>query len=78
MRRMVATASPKSRKVAFCLSLLCCVGMCGVHRLYAGKVFTFILQLVTLGFFGMWQLVDIIRILLGSFEDARGREISEW
>ena len=54
------------------------VGLCGLHRLYAGKVGTFILQLITAGGFGIWQIIDIVRILMGSFEDAQGRDISEW
>lgn len=53
-------------------------GCCGLHRLYTGKIFTFILQLVTLGGLGIWQLIDIVRILLGSFDDAQGRDITEW
>lgn len=51
---------------------------CGLHRLYVGKIFTFILQLITLGGFGIWQIIDIVRILMGTFEDAQGREITDW
>lgn len=78
MTRMKAAVSPRSRTVTFCLALLGYVGLFGVHRLYVGKIFTFILQLVTVGGLGIWQLIDAIRILMGSFEDAQGRKISEW
>ena len=51
---------------------------CGLHRLYVGKFVTFILQLLTLGGLGIWQIIDIVRIISGSFEDAQGRRISDW
>lgn len=72
------SVSPRSRTVALALSLLMFAGVCGLHRLYAGKIFTFILQLITAGGFGIWQIIDIVRILMGSFEDAQGRDICEW
>lgn len=53
-------------------------GVFGVHRFYAGKVLTGILQLVTIGGFGIWWLVDLILILTGSFRDGDGRRITEW
>lgn len=70
--------SPRSRTVTLVLSFLCFTGFCGVHRLYAGKIFTALLQFITVGFFGIWQFIDIVRILLGTFDDAQGRDISEW
>ena len=78
MQSMSTAVSPRSRTVTLVLACLCLCTVCGLHRLYTGKIFTFILQLVTLGGFGIWQLIDIIRILLGTFEDAQGRTISEW
>lgn len=50
-------------------------GICGLHRFYAGKVFTGILQLITVGFFGIWQVIDIVRIIFGAFSDSEGRPI---
>lgn len=70
--------SPRSRTVTFVLSLLIFCGFCGMHRLYTGKIFTFILQFVTFGGLGIWQIIDIVRILLGNFDDAQGRDILEW
>lgn len=68
--------SPCSRLVTLLLSLLGLVAFFGIHRLYAGKWVTGILQFVTLGFFGIWQLIDVIRISMGSFTDAQGRRIT--
>lgn len=70
--------SPRSRTVALVLALLMFTVTCGLHRLYVGKFVTFILQLLTLGGLGIWQIIDIVRIISGSFEDAQGRRISDW
>ncbi len=68
--------SDKSRLVAF---LLCTfLGYLGVHRFYAGKVGTGILWLLTGGLFGLGLLIDWILILVGSFKDDAGNEISNW
>ena len=67
--------SPRSRFITFLLSLLLFCGFGGVHRIYAGKVITGILQFVTGGGFIIWQVIDIIRIILGCFDDKEGRPI---
>ncbi|HKW20876.1 MAG TPA: TM2 domain-containing protein [Ktedonobacterales bacterium] len=58
-------------------TLLLCIffGIFGVHRFYAGKVGTGIAQLLTGGGLGIWWLVDLILILLGSFRDDQGLPI---
>lgn len=67
--------SPRSRFTCFLLSLLICCGFGGIHRIYAGKVITGILQFVTGGGFIIWQVIDIIRIVLGCFDDKEGKTI---
>lgn len=67
-----------SRSVAFALSLLAFVALCGMHRLYVGRTKSFILQFITVGGLGAWQLVDAVKILLGRFEDAQGRRVVRW
>lgn len=69
------TISPCSRTVTLILALLmfCLVG--GLHRIYAGKVITGIIQLATGGGFVIWQVIDIIRIIIGCFDDKQGRVI---
>lgn len=74
--------SEKSRSTAFLLSFF--LGVFGAHRFYTGKGGTAVAQLLlTCSIFGIivsgiWNLVDCIMILSGSFEDAKGLKISNW
>ena len=57
--------------------LLCFfLGIWGIHRFYVGKIGTGILMIFTLGGLGIWILIDLIMIALGSFRDIDGREIT--
>ena len=59
-------------------TLLLCLflGGIGVHRFYVGKVWTGILQLITLGGCGILTLIDLIMIITGSFTDKDGNKIT--
>lgn len=48
------------------------LGVFGIHRFYVGKIGTGILMLLTLGGLGIWQIIDIILIAVGSFKDKKG------
>ena len=58
----------------FVPALLLCLflGGFGLHRFYVGKVGTGILMLFTLGGLGIWTLIDIVMIVVGSFRDKQG------
>ena len=58
----------------FVPTLLLCyfLGVLGVHRFYAGKIGTGILMILTFGGFGIWIIVDMVMIAVGSFKDGRG------
>ncbi len=69
-------ASPKSRLAAALLAFF--LGALGVHRFYVGKIGTGILMIVTLGGLGIWVIIDLIVILIGSFKDKQDRVLSNW
>lgn len=60
------------------VTLLLClfVGGIGIHRFYAGKIGTGILQLLTLGGCGIWTIIDLIMIITGNFTDNNGNRIT--
>jgi len=51
------------------------LGGLGVHRFFVGKIGTGILQLLTIGGLGIWALIDVIMIAVGSFKDKAGLPI---
>jgi hypothetical protein len=72
----VGYVSPKSRAAAALLCLF--LGCFGIHRFYVGKIGTGILQLITLGLFGIWAFIDLVFILVGSFRDKENRPLTVW
>jgi TM2 domain-containing membrane protein YozV len=68
--------SDKSRLI----TLLLCgfLGCFGVHRFYVGKIGTGILMLVTGGGFGIWWIIDVILIVVGSFTDKQNQPVLRW
>lgn len=67
----VETRSPHSQLVTL---LLCWfLGVFGVHRFYVGKYGTGLLQLFTLGGFGIWSFIDLLILALGKFRDSENR-----
>ena len=51
------------------------LGPLGIHRFYVGKIVTGLLLFVTAGGLGVFWIIDLVRILLGGFRDAEGREL---
>jgi serine/threonine protein kinase len=71
---------PKARMPALVLSLLpfLMMPLCGLHRFYAGKQISGMIYFLTLGLFGIGQLVDVVLIALGEFRDSEGRLLKTW
>ncbi len=66
-------------KPIFPAFLLCFfLGVFGIHRFYAGKIGTGVLQLITLGGLGIWALIDLIMLAVGAFTDGVGNKITQW
>lgn len=63
----------KGKWVAFFLCLF--LGFLGAHNFYCGKAGMGILFLLTLGFCGIGVVIDLIRILTGSYRDKWGRAL---
>ena len=69
----------ESEKRILPAALLCFFfGVFGAHRFYVGKKGTGILQLLTLGGFCIWAMIDLIMIITGSFTDDDDNKIVEW
>lgn len=52
----------KSHLIAYLLWACGLIGLCGLHRIYLGKVFTGLLWLFTLGLFFFGQFIDLFLI----------------
>ncbi|CAB1080924.1 hypothetical protein D1AOALGA4SA_8592 [Olavius algarvensis Delta 1 endosymbiont] len=73
MTETTVEKSPKGFVPTLLLALF--LGALGVHRFFVGKIGTGILQLITLGGLGIWALIDVIMIAVGSFKDKAGLPI---
>ena len=88
----MANVSQKSRLVLLLLTLF--LGEFGAHRFYAGKTGTAIVMLILailgyatmiiiVGFafltaVGIWNIIDLIMVITGSFKDKEGKLIKSW
>lgn len=68
--KMKSKLGGKSQWVAAILCWL--IGSLGIHRFYLGYTWQGIVQLLTLGACGIWTLIDLIRILMGTLQPKNG------
>jgi hypothetical protein len=74
-----AEVSPKSRLITLLLNIIPgTMGICGIHRLYSGQILSGLLWLVTLGLLGIGQIIDLVLIAMGEYNDSSGRPILRW
>lgn len=65
-----SAAGSKSQLVAALLAFF--LGGLGIHRYYLGYTWQGIVQTLTLGGLGIWALIDLVRILLGTLKPKDG------
>ncbi len=63
----------KSQSTTFILSWL--LGFLGVDRFYLGHTGLGVLKLLTCGGLGIWALVDLVLVGIGSMKDANGNSL---
>jgi TM2 domain-containing membrane protein YozV len=64
----------KDKSVGYILWAACFVGVCGLQRLYVGKIGTGLLYLFTFGLLGVGQFVDLF-LIPGMVRDANNRAL---
>ncbi len=60
----------KSQVIA--LILVALLGGLGIHRFYLGYTWQGVVQLLTLGGCGVWALIDLVRIIMGTLKPKDG------
>jgi TM2 domain-containing membrane protein YozV len=75
MEETSVTTSDKDWTTTLLLSIL--LGALGVDRFYTGHMGLGVLKLLTGGGLGIWWLIDIIKIVTGSFVDGDGNVIAK-
>lgn len=70
--------TPDQSERDWLVTLLLCffLGGFGIHSFYVGKTAIGVVQLLTLGGCGIWALVDLIMIVVGSYRDGEGKLLS--
>lgn len=67
------TTTKRSYILTLLLSLF--LGWLGIHRFYTGYIWIGLIQLVTAGGFGIWQLIDVIAIIFNNYQDSDGQDL---
>ncbi len=66
--------SPKSKMLTLILAIF--GGFFGIHQFYAGNIMSGLLYMFTCGLCGVMWIIDIIKILSGTFKDGNGLPIT--
>lgn len=76
VRKRTSPHYPKSHTRAL---LLCCfLGYFGIHRFYTGYKRIGFIQLLTLGGFGLWWLIDLVSLCFNTYKDKYGIELDDY
>lgn len=77
MANYTTITSDKEKKTA---TLLCClgfVGVGGIHDFYLGKIGSGIIKIITLNWFMIGTVIDLIKISTGSYKDNAGAPLRQ-
>jgi TM2 domain-containing membrane protein YozV len=72
MTDLNTTAAVSDKKFVPAVLLCFFLGTLGVHRFYLGKILTGLLMLITLGGLGIWAIIDLVLLVVGSMKDKNG------
>jgi len=67
----------KSNGVAYILWFLWLFGLCGIHRIYAGRIISGLIWLFTFGLLGIGQLIDVF-LIPSIIDDENRRSAAEF
>ena len=68
----VTVTSDKDKKTALILCCLGILGLGGIHDFYLGKIGSGIIKFITLNWFFIGTIIDLIKIASGSYKDNAG------
>jgi len=71
----VTITSDKSKQTTLILCAIGFVGLGGLHDFYLGRIGGGIIKLITLNWFVIGTIVDIIKIANGTYKDGAGAPV---
>ncbi|MCS5533646.1 MAG: TM2 domain-containing protein [Candidatus Poseidoniaceae archaeon] len=76
VEQQVQQAQQMNSEKEWLVTLLLAILIPGIDRMYAGSIGLGILKFITFGGMGLWWLVDIVKLVTGSYKDGDGNPIA--
>ncbi|MBQ8892680.1 MAG: TM2 domain-containing protein [Bacilli bacterium] len=77
MANYVTVTSDKDKKTAMILCCLGFFGIGGIHDFYLGKFGAGLIKLITINWFMVGTIIDLIKIATGSYKDNSGAPLRQ-